>query len=213
MAAPGVRTPVQERSRASLERVLAVGCRLLAEKGYDGFTIPELSRKARVSPGLIYGRFENKDALFQAIHDRELDRIAAEHPIFADEPIAGEDLDAVVAAVIGDVSEIFRREAPLLRIFLSRGGVDPVVTVRGAQWIGLLNERMCATLLTRRDEIGHPDPQLAARACSQIVVSFLLQTVQIDRIPTELEVTRPRNDARAELPLMCRAYLRGSGVR
>ena len=58
----GLRPPQQRRSRESLERILRAGADVLADRGYDGFTIGEVSRKAKVSVGSVYGRFESKDA-------------------------------------------------------------------------------------------------------------------------------------------------------
>src|SRR5436305_2025149 len=77
MATPhtGVRAPQQQRSRESLERVLRAAEKLLAKRGYEGFTIAEVSRDADLSVGSVYGRFESKDALIYAIHARMLSRM------------------------------------------------------------------------------------------------------------------------------------------
>ena len=65
-----VQPPQQERSRASFERVLQAATSLLAEKGYDGFTLAEVSERAGVSIGSIYARVKSKDELFYVIQDR-----------------------------------------------------------------------------------------------------------------------------------------------
>ena len=57
-ADPLIRPPVQRRSRESLERLLQTGLELLQERGFDGFTLQELSQRAGVSIGSIYGRVE-----------------------------------------------------------------------------------------------------------------------------------------------------------
>src|SRR5690348_13601393 len=74
-----IRPPRQRRSRESLARVLDAGAELLKDVGYDGFTLQEVSRRAGVSIGAIYGRAANKDALILAIHEREMERMAAEN--------------------------------------------------------------------------------------------------------------------------------------
>ena len=51
-----LRPPLQNRSRESLERVLIAGKKLLEEKGWEGFTVQEVSRRAKVSIGSIYAR-------------------------------------------------------------------------------------------------------------------------------------------------------------
>src|SRR3954468_22455511 len=73
-----LRPPLQNRSRESLERVLDAGQRLLEEKGWDGFTVQEVSRRAKVSIGSIYARAPSKEALILAVYDRAVGRIAEE---------------------------------------------------------------------------------------------------------------------------------------
>jgi len=50
---PGIRPPQQRRSRESLERVLKAGELVLEQKGYEGFTIAEVSRRAKVSVMMV----------------------------------------------------------------------------------------------------------------------------------------------------------------
>src|SRR4051795_8248487 len=71
--------PLQNRSRASLERVLEAGQKLLEEEGWEGFTVQEVSRRAKVSIGSIYARAPSKEALIYAIYDRAVDHIAEEN--------------------------------------------------------------------------------------------------------------------------------------
>src|SRR5215471_6700400 len=74
-----LRPPLQIRSRESLERVLDAGEKLLIEKGWDGFTVQEVSRRAGVSIGSIYARAPNKEALIFAVYDRTIARVGAEN--------------------------------------------------------------------------------------------------------------------------------------
>src|SRR4051812_38975958 len=71
-----LRPPLQNRSRASLERVLEAGQRLLEEEGWEGFTVQEVSRRAKVSIGSIYARAPSKKALILAVYDRAFEEIA-----------------------------------------------------------------------------------------------------------------------------------------
>src|SRR5436305_13095959 len=74
-----LRPPQQNRSRESLERVLASGQELLEEVGWEGFTVQEVSRRANVSIGSIYARAPSKEALILAVYDRAVEQIAAEN--------------------------------------------------------------------------------------------------------------------------------------
>ena len=62
-----VRGPKQDRSRSSMERLLAAAVKMLVQRGYSEFTLQELSKRAKVSIGSIYLRFENKQALIREV--------------------------------------------------------------------------------------------------------------------------------------------------
>src|SRR5919206_447210 len=122
----GIRPPQQRRSRESLERVLRAGERVLADSGYEGFTIAEVSRRAKVSVGSVYGRFDNKDALIRAIHLRMMERLTGpEEDVAAAPEDADLDLAAVVARGVHAPADSMDRERTLLRVFMVRGAVDP----------------------------------------------------------------------------------------
>src|SRR5882724_5505806 len=58
--------PKQDRSRESSKRLLKATVETLGEKGLDGCTIPRIAAKAGLSPGSVYRRYPDKDALLQA---------------------------------------------------------------------------------------------------------------------------------------------------
>src|SRR3954470_13696464 len=71
-----LRPPLQNRSRESLARLLEAGQKLLEEEGWEGFTVQEVSRRAKVSIGSIYARAPSKEALILAVYDRAVGEIA-----------------------------------------------------------------------------------------------------------------------------------------
>src|SRR5829696_8065582 len=125
----GLRPPQQRRSRESLERILSAGADVLADRGYDGFTIGEVSRKAKVSVGSVYGRFENKDALVYEIHRRLLERLTP--PEIPDDPTA--DLLSAVEHAVRRLADATDGERALLRAFMLRGPVDEQVAAQGSE--------------------------------------------------------------------------------
>jgi AcrR family transcriptional regulator len=171
---PGLRPPQQRRSRESLERVLRSGETLLAQKGYEGFTVAEVSRRAKVSVGSVYGRFDNKDALVQALHRRMLERMAAN----GDGPIAADaDLGDAVRRGIGALSAGMNRERALLRVFMMRGAVDPAISRPGSEASRAVARWFTDAVLVHRDEIGHPDPEIAADVAFRIAYDVLARNV------------------------------------
>ena len=70
--------PKQERSRATVERILAAGQRCLAEHGYEGTSTNRIADAAGISPGSLYQYFPNKDAVVVAVIDRFTDALTAQ---------------------------------------------------------------------------------------------------------------------------------------
>lgn len=62
--------PLQERSRATQNRILAVLAELLATKPFDQISVAELTERAQCSMSSLYARFPTKDALLSAFYDR-----------------------------------------------------------------------------------------------------------------------------------------------
>src|ERR1700678_2850992 len=63
---PASGKPQQQRSRKTLEKLLAATTAMLEQDGLEGATIPRIAAQAGVSVGSVYRRFEDKDALFRA---------------------------------------------------------------------------------------------------------------------------------------------------
>lgn len=122
----------QERSRASLERVLDATVALLVQRGATGFTVAEVSTLAGVAVGTIYGRVGSKEALLLAVSARELDRIDADMAeSLADAAEQGGDLVDAIAHLIDARLTILTREATLLRAIIRAADDYPAAAGRG----------------------------------------------------------------------------------
>jgi AcrR family transcriptional regulator len=210
MGRPVLNVPRQQRSRESLEKVLAAGAELLREGGLEQFTIPEISQRAGVSPGLIYGRFANKDALLYLIHERTLEQISSDlesrlRPAVGD----ASALETLLRGLTRATSDVFRAHAVLLRIFFTLGGVDHTVMVQGAEWMTAASAQLLETLEIFRPEVRHPDPDRALRMCVQTILGACMRGVTIGHAtPHSQPVYGLDWEATAEeLPRMCAAYL------
>src|SRR3954462_13048013 len=205
---PGVRPPQQRRSRESLERVLTAGERVLADNGYEGFTIGEVSRRAKVSVGSVYGRFDNKEALIHAIHARMMARLTPPGEAGAggtDDP--GEDLGAAVARGVRALAGRMGRERKLLRAFMVRGAVDPTIAAPGSESSRATARAFKTAVLAHEGEIGHDDPELAADIAFRMVYDVLAR--QVMHGPTfESECMIAWGDLFDELIAALLAYLR-----
>src|SRR5215510_15585649 len=57
--------PQQERSRESLRRLLKAATEVLGQHGLEGATIPRIAQHAGLTPGAVYRRFHDKEALLE----------------------------------------------------------------------------------------------------------------------------------------------------
>ena len=59
------RAPLQARSRQTMERLLTATLAVIEEKGLAGVTIPGVAASAGLSPGSVYRRFDDKEAMIR----------------------------------------------------------------------------------------------------------------------------------------------------
>lgn len=137
------RAPRQDRSRDTWDRVLQVGMDLFAERGWQGLTITELCRRAKVSAPSIYARVDGKAGLFLAVHDRWLAQIRETERMLREEHVReGADAAEAAASVTHVILGVFDVHAPALRALIDRSAHDPELLARG----GAASRRMLGAL-------------------------------------------------------------------
>lgn len=62
--------PVQARSRATVDRIVAAAAELLAEDGYNTLSTNAIARRAGVSPGTLYQYFGDRDEIVDELVHR-----------------------------------------------------------------------------------------------------------------------------------------------
>lgn len=92
------KAPSQERSRRTVERILAAAAVVFDEAGYAGATTNDIAREAGISIGSLYQYFPHKDALLVEMAHRHVDSVVAAVDAFAYSTVSDSvDLDAVLA--------------------------------------------------------------------------------------------------------------------
>ncbi len=175
---PAVRAPKQQRGRESWERILDAGEAVLADLGYDGFTLVEISRRAGLSNGAIYHRVDSKETLLGAVHKRFIDRISR-RSLLQTPPVAWNDLDLgeLVAAAVASLADGARSEGKLLRAFVLLEGRDAGCAERGAEAVRREGEAFVRLVAPRLAGASHPDPVGAATFGFQMVMGSLMHRV------------------------------------
>ena len=161
-----VRPPKQRRSREAWNRVLDAGVAILEDGGYDAFTIAAVCERAAVAPPAIYARTPSKDALFLAVYEHGMSRLRAEQDVFADaERWAGLAPADLVRTAVAEMVGISLRHQRILRAVVLISAAHPEVQRRGSRYSQELGEGFVRVVLRVADDITHPDPEAAVRAC------------------------------------------------
>jgi AcrR family transcriptional regulator len=210
---PLARPPVQQRSRESLERALAAGVEVIIESGWQGFTVAEVSRRAKVSVGAIYARFDSKEDLFLAAQAVGVRAVEIDDETYFGDPRwdTMDPRETVIAAVEG-VGSLIRRHEGFLGGLMRRAVVDDAVSQRGSLSIHHLDESFLRTVLRHRDAIVHPEPEVCADVCFRLVFStFSRRIVYGATFESERRISWQR--LTDEMAQACALYLLGPGNR
>lgn len=169
-----LRAPVQGRSKASYERMLAAAEALMAAAGSDEFTLQEVSKKGKVSIGSIYNRFESKDALLHAVQLRVLERVDRQMGAMLDEARNGAStLDQLVVALTRAVGETLKENADIMRPLMLRATNDPLVAATGKASFVTTANAVKGALLLHSGEMKQPDPVRAVDSAFRILYATI----------------------------------------
>ena len=156
----------QERSRESLKRLLKAASEVLNKEGLEGATIPAIAACAGLSPGAVYRRFHDKDALLREVCLRLFEenyRLTKE--LLSADLWKNMTLEEISRQIIAITLRGHRLTRGLLRAIFFYTMQHPdaafVRHIEELEW--KVFDEVAKTLLIRRNEIHHPDPETAVR--------------------------------------------------
>jgi len=152
--------PRQDRSKATVDSILAATARVLVRKGFDGLTTNAVAETAGVSIGSLYQYFPNKEALVGALLQRHMEEMNAS--ILAElTRVARLPLAQAARAVIELTIRAHAIDPALHRVLTEQ--VPRVGQLAKLRDLDEICHRMVAGLLSaRRDELAIRDPDMAA---------------------------------------------------
>jgi len=170
IASSSVNPPKQSRSRKTLERIVKASLEILASEGPDGLTVHAVVDRAGSSVGSFYARFKGKDDLLDYLGERvwteARDRWAArlEERDWSEVP-----LPDLVEAAVGLLIDAHQSRAVYLQaIDRAAGSGGAFVSFRDHLLTGL-----AGLLLEHRDEMTHPQPEMAVRLALEAVLGVV----------------------------------------
>jgi len=112
--------PQQPRSRATVAVILDAAIRVLDREGLDALSTSRVAEVAGVSVGTLYQYFAHRDAIIEALQNRELERAGAmlERVLKSAEPISDREL---ARSVVEELLRLYRAAPALHRVLAARG--------------------------------------------------------------------------------------------
>jgi AcrR family transcriptional regulator len=172
--------PQQARSRESLRKLLKAATEVLGQHGVEGTTIPRIAQHAGLTPGSVYRRFHDKDALLESailgILERQDERLRAS---LTPEMARQIPLPVFAEQIINSMVVSYRANAGLLRAIRQfvQGRRNSPFWKKAEKWETRTYEHLLALFLTHRKTVRHPDPKTAVSLGLIMVISTLHELV------------------------------------
>jgi AcrR family transcriptional regulator len=206
--------PQQARSRESTRKLLKAAAEVLGQHGVDGTTIPRIAQHAGLTPGAIYRRFPDKDALLETVIIGILER-QDERLRIALTPAMARQIPLAVFAeqLINNMLVSYRANARLLRALRQFAqGRDHTSFYRKVTRLEMRTYQYLVDLfLEHRKEVKHPDPQMAVSFALMTLTSTLIELILVDQDLKNWQTVIPKDDQALKRELL-RTFLSYLGV-
>ena len=205
----------QARSRESLKRLLRAAIEVLNKDGLEGATIPRIAARAGLSPGTVYRRFADKDALMREVGLRLLDEnYRLTKALMEREDWKAMSLPELSRHMISITLKGHSTYRGLLRalFFFTQQHPDAAFVRKMEDLEWKVFQEVSELLLLRRSEIHHPNPEVAVRVALLMVGTVANSVLVQPRDPTEFNRMVPNVEAELERELP-RMFLRYLGVQ
>jgi len=206
--------PQQERSRESLRKLMKAAAEVLGQHGVEGTTIPRIAHHAGLTPGAVYRRFRDKDALLETVIVRIMQRQDERIRIVFTPAMASQiPLPLLAEQLINSMLISYRASAGLLR------GIRQFVQARTntAFYRKVVDlefrsyRYLVELFLAHRTEIKHPNPRRAVSFALMMLSSSLIELILVDHDLSNWKQVIPNDDQFLKRELL-RGFLSYLGV-
>lgn len=206
--------PQQARSRESTRKLLKAAAEVLGQHGLEGTTIPRIAQHAGLTPGAVYRRFPDKDALLEAVvigileRQEERSRTALTPEMVRQIPLA-----VFAEQLVNNMLISYRANAGLLRALrqFTQGRFYTPFCKRAAKLEMRSIRHLVELFLLHREEVKHPDPPVALSFALMMLTSTLVELILADHDLKYWKDVIPKDDQTLKRELL-RTFLSYLGV-
>jgi AcrR family transcriptional regulator len=206
--------PQQARSRESTRKLLKAAAEVLGQHGVEGATIPRIAEHAGLTPGAIYRRFHDKEALLETVILGILERQDERLRIALTPAMARQiPLSVFAEQLITNMLVSYRANAGLLRALRQFvKGRDNTAFYKKAVKLEMRTfEYLIELFLMHRKEIRHPEPKTAASFAVIMLTSTLVELILVDHDLKNWQAVIPKDDPSLKRELL-RSFLNYLGI-
>ena len=118
---PSRKQPQQARAQTTVHAILEATVQVLDREGPEAATTTRIAEVAGVSVGTLYQYFSHRDAVFDALQEREFERaIALVANVLSDDNLARTPRETVMAAIQG-LGALYRQSPGMHRVLAMEG--------------------------------------------------------------------------------------------
>jgi AcrR family transcriptional regulator len=201
------RAPVQERSIASMNRMLDAGEQLFYEGGSPALTLEAVIERADTSTGSFYARFGDMRGFLDAMHERVLEALAAEFAALHDQTSKQADLETALQTLCVGGFDVVSRYRAQTYFFAVGNAQDAQWRAMGAQF----NLGMTDAVIELMKGYMPASSSAAAKRRIDMAASMMVAAVFQQIMLDQNEISRLNLSQKAtatELSAMLSAYLR-----
>lgn len=203
--------PVRRKpAHETLEKMLAAAEDQLREQGLESFTVQSVLQRAGLSVGAFYARFPDKSAILRELQARVHARVDA--LILADLAAKTGTTASLEEAVDLGFGIIIRRvlsEREVFSAFMMLSVFDTNMSESGEQFNWERKRALAGLLAPHREEIGHPDIDLAIDSAYAIYSSTMRGRLVYYRSADQAQFGATESKLFDDLKLAIALFLRG----
>lgn len=189
--------PQQTRSRESLRKLLKAAAEVLGQHGVEGATIPRIAQHAGLTPGAVYRRFPDKEALLETVVLGILERQNERLRVTLTPEMARQiPLPVFAEQLITSMLISYRASAGLLRAVrqFMQGREQTAFYRKASKQEMRTIEYFMELFLVHRKQIRHRDPQVAVAFALMMLTSTLIELILVDHDLRFWQAVIPKDD-------------------